>query len=650
MLKAFKYHLSYYLFIFSLSLVACDDGDGNNNTRDTTAPTTPTVTSLITEDTSPAISGSFDSNDVAGGFTVEVNSVVYTMGLDPELTNTDNDWTLSIPPGNELTLGTYDIIATATDGSANTSTDVSSNELTIIDITAPTVNSTFPIPSTTNVARNTIVTATFDEDIFTTTVNGSSFILENDGSIGGTVSFDGATNIASFTPTSNLAMLTSYTATLTTAITDVSGNSLASNYTWSFTTEDGAWGSAELIEVNTEIAGYYPKVATDATGNAITVWQQFDGTQNSIYANRYVVGTGWGSPVLIETNNMGYADSQQIAVDDSGNAIAVWRQSNGSQENIWANRYVAGTGWGTAEQIDDNSWTGAPQIAVDANGNAIAVWVQSAGGQNSIYANRYIVGTGWGNPELIETINLGHAYTPQVAIDATGNAIAVWSLKDGIRHDIWANRYVVGTGWGSAELIETDNTGDASFPQIAVDTSGNAIAVWHQFDGIRNNIYANRYIVGTGWASVELIETDNAGYANYPQLAVDVNGNAIAVWRQYDGTRNNIWANRYVVDTGWGNAELIENDNAGLADSPQVTIDANGNAIAVWHQSDGTRTNIYANRYVVGTGWGSAYLIETNNAGAASTPYISVDTSGNAIAVWRQFDGSQYSTYANRFE
>jgi hypothetical protein len=40
---------------------------------------------------------------------------------------------------------------------------------------------------------------------------------------------------------------------------------------------------------------------------------------------------------------------------------------------------------------------------------------------------------------------------------------------------------------------ETDNAGGAFGHQIAFDASGNALAVWHQFDGTRSNIWANRY-------------------------------------------------------------------------------------------------------------------------------------------------------------
>ena len=105
------------------------------------------------------------------------------------------------------------------------------------------------------------------------------------------------------------------------------------------------------------------------------------------------------------------------------------------------------------------------------------------------------------------------------------------------------------------------------------------------------------------WQLAERIEADAANDLDDPQVAMDATGNAIAVWEQSDGTRVNIWTNRYTAGVGWGTAQLIENDNAGDATAPAIGTDAAGNAVAVWQQSDGTHTNVYANRYVAGAGW-----------------------------------------------
>ena len=82
-------------------------------------------------------------------------------------------------------------------------------------------------------------------------------------------------------------------------------------------------------------------MAVDPSGNATTVWSQFDGIRYSVWSNRCTPGGGWGTAVLIETD-VGYGAYPQVAVDPSGNATAVWEQSDRivyDLHNIWSNRF-----------------------------------------------------------------------------------------------------------------------------------------------------------------------------------------------------------------------------------------------------------------------------------------------------------------------
>ena len=109
---------------------------------------------------------------------------------------------------------------------------------TIPVTTAPTVTSTIPANLATLVPLNQIVSATFSKAMNPATINGGTFTLTGPGTtaVTGLVAYAAVGNTLVFTPTANLAPSTLFTATITTGVTDLAGNALASNYVWTFTT------------------------------------------------------------------------------------------------------------------------------------------------------------------------------------------------------------------------------------------------------------------------------------------------------------------------------------------------------------------------------------------------------------------------------
>ncbi|NJM43693.1 MAG: hypothetical protein HC858_06420, partial [Brachymonas sp.] len=410
-----------------------------------------------------------------------------------------------------------------------------------------------------------------------------------------------------------------------------------------------SWAAATLIESDNGIA-IDPQIAVDPNGNAVAVWRQLDGAVFNIWANRFTPSGGWGTVELIETDNAGNASSPQVAIDANGNAVAVWRQTDGSLNNIWANRFSPNAGWGTAEliEVDNLGSAFAPQVTMNATGQAVAVWFQSDGVRQNIWANHFTPLAGWGTAALIETDNTGDALSPQVSMDANGNAVAVWLQFQGGRADIRINQFAPTTGWGAAALLETDNTGTALNPQVSMNATGQAIAVWYQFDGIRFNILASTYAPGQGWSPPELIET-NADQAAEPKVALAANGHAVVVWQQSEGVRDSIWANTFQVGLGWGTATLIETDNAGSALSPQVAINDSGQAVAVWHQFDGSRNSVRFNSYTPSLGWAEAAPIPAVGSEDAVNPQVAMDARGNALSVWQQSGFTTSNIFANRY-
>lgn len=125
----------------------------------------------------------------------------------------------------------------------------------------PAVTATVPVQGSTGVVRNAAVTATFSEPMAAATLNATSFTLRNGTvAIPGDVTYTGTT--ATLVPTASLQPNILYTATITTAATDVGGSPLSVSRVWTFTTV--ATSPTGPATVNLGTAGTYAILAKSA--------------------------------------------------------------------------------------------------------------------------------------------------------------------------------------------------------------------------------------------------------------------------------------------------------------------------------------------------------------------------------------------------
>lgn len=150
--------------------------------------------------------------------------------------------TATFTPSNPLTLNTL-YTATITTGAkdvfgiALASNFVWSFTTSTTACAPPTVVSVAP-PNGASVCPNALVTALFSEAMKSSTINTTTFTLAGPGTtpVAGAVTYDAATDVATFTPNNALAANVLYTATITTGAQDLAGDPLAADYVWSFTT------------------------------------------------------------------------------------------------------------------------------------------------------------------------------------------------------------------------------------------------------------------------------------------------------------------------------------------------------------------------------------------------------------------------------
>lgn len=107
------------------------------------------------------------------------------------------------------------------------------------DTDPPEVSDHYPGSEDEEVLRNTMITATFSEDVVAASVNKSSctvFADDTSTPVLCTVSYDSSKTKVSINPVSDLAENTKYRVIITTEVEDHAGLKMASDESWTFTT------------------------------------------------------------------------------------------------------------------------------------------------------------------------------------------------------------------------------------------------------------------------------------------------------------------------------------------------------------------------------------------------------------------------------
>ena len=294
-----------------------------------------------------------------GGYSIDTGYFANAGVDNPPLTALKN----GVSEGNGVyTYSPTPAFPTDTFNSSNYWVDVVFTTNVGSDTTAPTVSSTTPSSSATGVNVGTTVTATFSEAIDTTTINNTTFVLQdaNNTLVSATVTYNSANKTATLTPSSSLTGSTTYTATITggtSGVKDLAGNALAANYTWSFTTgtpdttpptvssttpSNGATGVSvgdsitatfsEAIDTTTITSTTF--VLKDASNTSVTATVTYNSANNTATLTP-------SSPLAASTSYTATITGGTSGVKDlAGNALAAnytWTFTTGTASFIWNN-------------------------------------------------------------------------------------------------------------------------------------------------------------------------------------------------------------------------------------------------------------------------------------------------------------------------
>jgi hypothetical protein len=389
-----------------------------------------------------------------------------------------------------------------------------------------------------------------------------------------------------------------------------------------------------------------PQVAMDPGGDAVAVWQGSNGSNSTIRAAGRPAGGNFSAAADLSApaENNG---SPQVAMDQAGNAIAVWRRD---PYFVQAAIGSADGGFGAPIDLSADIQFAAddPALAMNPAGNAIAVWSLERSDDQVVQAMDRPAGGSFG--AAVDVSPAGEqAFRPDVAMNAAGEVIVTWSRHDGSASSVHASVRPAGGSFGAPVDLSTPGQ-DADFSQVALDQAGDAIVVWKRNNGDdRITQAAFRPAGGSFGAPVDLSVPSTNDFD--PQVAMDQVGNAIVAWERFNGNETLVQGATRPAG-GSFSAPFDLSAPGGDALSPKLAMNPAGDAFVVWYRGDDTQSIVQARARPAGGSFGAPVDLSPPDVDSFE-PVVAMDQAGDAIAAWSHFDSCcnivvQAAAYADR--
>jgi hypothetical protein len=349
------------------------------------------------------------------------------------------------------------------------------------------------------------------------------------------------------------------------------------------------WNSAEEALDTASAPGAFPAIVMSDSGSAIVGFS----AGSAIWTNLFTPGSGWAGP----QSTCPFAGSYwQLASSATFSFVVAENDEMGESDfTIWSNHIDTsnGGGWQTAEQIggvvSSQSPPSArePSVAVQPDGSAVAVWMQlpaeTEANQDTVIAtNAFAAGSGWQTQGTAPGTLLGDVSPVYAAPAPGGDTLAFWigpSPGDAqARAFMWTRGSASGP-WSDPQTVASPNPVEAETMAVAW-RSGHVVAIPYSADTLQAFVFDPTQ----GW-SVSSIPGSSPEQGARPSVAIDASGDAVAVWTQYV-TENNtttlpVWTSRLTADGGWSVARTLSSETM-FASEPNVAMNDSGAAMAVW--------------------------------------------------------------------
>ncbi len=360
-----------------------------------------------------------------------------------------------------------------------------------------------------------------------------------------------------------------------------------------------------------------------------------------------------------------------VAQDSAGDTVFVWVDQGTAPQTVLARVYdPAGNPRGLSFIVGIESQPiSHPRVAITPLGEFTVVW----GNPHTIFVRRFDrLGRPLGSVSTTRQISPDLVQSPDVAVDAAGNAVVVWGVSRFAGDLILLQRFNAANqspGFqGFPEVVNQNSTNSRNKPRVALDAAGDVLVSWDDYrTGNLPDVWARRFDGPSGtWAQELRINPSTPGYQQ---------GSAPILYPERDGAvlYSDLSAGKLLVRrldaAGALQEDPIPVASPGSVDpiAPDAAAGPDGTAAVVWQGED-----LLVHAGLFDRSWnalGGDFLPSSETLDSEWDPVVAAGGSGGFAVAWNSAgplifspipelppqsqdgrDGSSFGVFAQRIQ
>lgn len=235
---------------------------------------------------------------------------------------------------------------------------------------------------------------------------------------------------------------------------------------------------------------------------------------------------------------------------------------------------------------------GRPDVAVDADGDAVAVWQSrdQDGSSDGVYAQRFTAASAPAGEEFrVNSLTAGPQRDPRVSADDAGDFVVTWTDygPGDPAGDVYARRYnAAGDPQGDAFRVNATRQGAQYHSDVAADPAGDVLIVWQSGGNVVGQFYG---AAGAPVGGEFQVNTSGTGRISGARVAAGAGGRFLVTWQTQDtppgapAPAGTVRGRRFdATGTPAGDEFVVAADPDTLATDTAADFDGNGNFVIAW--------------------------------------------------------------------